>query len=336
MHRTPAEPSDAAPWAPPAGVRGSPVRAGDVQDTLASVPAPDARDAGTPLGEAPGDGADRSDLDRLARALKQAGIRGNTQKIYRSRFALFVPWCAARGVPAMPVSPELLWQYLVALADENKSVSTVKVSLAAINKAHQVFGHTPPRSEQIGAMIRKLERTADRPKAIDLATLKTIVAGCPHDVAGTRDRALLLGTYHGRLRRAQSAALDLEDVQRETDRYLVRVSKGGKEGARVGLSSQPDLDLCPVHAMDEWLLLRSKLAPGADPSALFVALHSGRRGSPPKIGQRISPEDVDRIFKRRAMASGLDPANVSATDLRADGCAEAARFDDPIRGLKCE
>jgi site-specific recombinase XerC len=266
-------------------------------------------------------GADGSNLDRLSRAYQEAAIPDNTRRSYLSRFALFIPWCAARGVPAIPVPPDVLRLYLVALADEKKSVPTINLSLAAINKAHQVLGHAPPGSEELRATVRELRRTLAQPEGVCLATLKRIVAACAGDPLATRDRAILLVTYFAGLPRAKSAGLDREGVQRKTEGYLVRITNGDPEGAPVGLPIQSDLDLCPVRALDDWLVqlnelaLRANLSPARAP--LFVALRPGGRGHPLIMGQRISPKDVDRILKRRASAAGIDAGSVSANDLRA-------------------
>jgi hypothetical protein len=199
-----------------------PDAAPDVLGTRAGARALGAREAGAPLADlgaaaTPGDvdgelaglhrhlGAGGSDLDRLSRAYQEAAIPDNTRRSYLSRFALFVPWCAARGVPAIPVPPDVLRLYLVALADEKKSVPTINLSLAAINKAHQVLGHAPPGSEELRATVRELRRTLAQPEGICLATLKRIVTACARDPLATRDRAILLVTYFAGLPRAKSA-----------------------------------------------------------------------------------------------------------------------------------
>jgi site-specific recombinase XerD len=372
MNAALAEPLDAAPWASPAGAFGSPVpptlalrraattvsvapdAAADVLGTPAGALALGAREAGAPLADlgaaaTPGDvdgelaglhrqlRAGGSDLDRLSRAYQEAALPNNTRRSYLSRFAVFVSWCAARGVPAIPVPPEVLRLYLVALADEKKSVPTISLSLAAINKAHQVLGHAPPGSEEVRATVRELRRMADQPEGLRLATLKRIVTACADDPLATRDRAILLVTYFALLPRAKSAGLDREGVQRKTNGYLVRVTNGDQEGAPVGLPIQSDLDVCPVHALDDWLVqfhelaLRVNRSPACGP--LFVALRPGGRGHPLIMGQRISPKDVDRILKRRASAAGIDAKSVSANDLRAGAFAEAARRGAPLDAL---
>jgi site-specific recombinase XerD len=276
---------------------------------------------------------------------EEAATPANTRRTYRSRLALFASWCAARGARSVPVHPEVLRQYLLALAHERKSFSTIKLSRAAIVKAHQVLGHEPPDSVELRATLDDLRRALNAAGGIHLATLKTIVAACASDALATRDRALLLVTYFAGLRRAQSAALDCEVVRRDAGGYLLRISHPERSDVLVRLPAQPYADLCPVRALDEWLAQRDEMAreagliPGRGP--LFVALHRGGRRRLVVVGRRISPEDVGRILKRRAKAAGIDAATLSAEDLRAGpktepygAPAEAPRARGRVRRIR--
>lgn len=258
------------------------------------------------------------DIDQLSRAYEDAATPSNTRRIYRSRLALFASWCAARGVRT--VHSEVLRQYLIALADEGKSFSTIKLSRAAIVKAHQMFDHEAPDSAELRATLDELRRTLDPADGIRLTTLKTIVGACAPDPLATRDRALLLVTYFAGLRRAQSAALDRESVRRDAGSYLLHISRRDRSHVLVRLPAQPDEDLCPVRALDAWLAQRDEIVRDAGQTSrrgpLFVALHRGGRRRRLIVGRRISPEDVGRILKRRAEAAGIEASAVSADDLR--------------------
>jgi site-specific recombinase XerD len=276
-------------------------------------------------------------VDQLSRACEDAATPANTRRSYRSRLALFASWCASRGARTVPVPPELLRQYLVALADERKSFATIKLSRAAVVWAHQVLGHEPPDSAELRAALHELRRSLDAHVGIHLATLKTIVAACAPDALAARDRALLLVTYFAGLRRAQTAALDREGVRRDAGAYLLRISHRDRSDV-VRLQAQPDSDLCPVLALDEWLAQRDEIAREAGlisgRGPLFVALHRGGRRRPVIVGRRISPEDVGRILKRRAKAAGIDAAPLSAEDLRAGIYAETEPHGGPAEALR--
>ncbi|MFS8071878.1 MAG: integrase, partial [Byssovorax sp.] len=147
---------------------------------------------------------------------------------------------------------------------------------------------------------------------------------------GIRDRALILVTYFGGLRRAETAGLNREGVQREERGYRLTLDRAQRDPTDdpLPLASHAEPNLCPVRALHDWLDARALRARGGDLSAthgpVFVAL---RRGGPQRfhLGDRLAPTDVDRIVKRRAVAAGLNPAGLSAVSLRAGFSAEAAR-----------
>jgi site-specific recombinase XerD len=271
-----------------------------------------------------GSPAEDSAFSRLCRVYEETKMPANTRRMYRDRFAKFIAWCDAGGHRPMPALPEVLRAYLLALAIEKKSFSTINLSRAAVLKAHEVLGYAPPDSEPLRATVRDLRRSRDtQEEPIQPETLKAIVGACKGDRLARRDRALLLVTYYARLRRGETVSLDRERVQVALGRYLVRVRKGEGDPVNVGVPAHSDPLLCPVRALDEWLAERGQLTCTRQGRAiavrgpLFFALRQNRPDEPLIVGQRLSPQDVDRILKRRAKEAGIDPATVSADHLRA-------------------
>jgi integrase len=298
------------------------LRSGDVAEGLVGLPA-SARAA-------------VADVEWFSRVYEQAAKTKTTRRLYLNRLTLFLSWCAARGVGAMPAHPEVLRLYLVSLAAEHKALSTLDVSLAAISMAHRALGHDPPMSEGLRATLRLLRITlgprSTRPTPISLAMLRQIVTPCGQDPLAIRDRALILVTYFAGLGRLEAAGLNREEAHREERGYRLTLgrTKSDRTDAPARRALQAELDLCPVRALDGWLVVRAMWARGPDLSPtrgpLFVALHRGRRERF-RIGDRLAPSDVDRIVKRRASAAGLNPVGLSAVSLRAGFYAEAARSD---------
>jgi integrase len=279
---------------------------------------------------------DAADVERFSRAYEIATTSTSTRRIYLNRLTLFLAWCAARGVGAMPAHPDVLRRYVVSLAAEQKALSTIDVSMAAITMVHRALGHAPPMSNELQITLRLLRRTlgprATRSPPISLALLRQIVASCDHDPHGIRDRALILVTYFGRLRRAEITGLNREGAHREERGYRLTIEREPRDrtGMPTPLVSHEDQSLCPVLALDEWLHLPAmwvrglNIAPARGP--LFVGLHQGRRQRL-RVGDRLAPADVDRIVKRRAIAAGLNPAGLSAVSLCAGFDADIARGD---------
>ncbi len=273
-------------------------------------------------------------VERFAHLYDQATTSPTTRRLYLNRLTLFLAWCAARGVGAMPAHPEVLRQYLVSLAAEQKALSTIDVSVAAITMAHRALGHTPPMSDALRITLRSLRRTpglhGTRLTSTSLTMLRQIVAPCELDPHGIRDRALILVTYFAGLRRTETASLNREGAHRDEHGYRLTLGRElrAHTDAPTPLASHAELSLCPVRALDEWLRVRAIWERAhALPSIhgpVFVALRRGRRERF-HLGVRLAPTEIDRIVKRRAIAAGLNPAGLSAFSLCAGFYADAAR-----------
>ena len=250
-----------------------------------------------------------ADLERFSRAYEIATTSTTTRRLYLNRLTLFLAWCAARGVGAMPAHPEVMRLYLVSLAAEQKALSTIDVSAAAITMAHRALGHAPPMSDELQLTLRSLRKTVGprntQSPSISLAMVRQIAAACDRDPHGIRNRALILMTYFGGLRRAEIIGLNREDTHREERSYRLTIEREPRDhmDPRTPLVSHEDQSLCPVLALDEWLRLPAMwvrgLATAPARGPLFVGLHKGRRQRL-RIGDRLAPIDVDRIIKRRA------------------------------------
>ena len=273
-------------------------------------------------------------VERFSRIYEQVTTNTTTRRLYFNRLKLFLAWCAAHGARAMPAHPDVLRLYLVSLADEQKALSTLDVSMAAITMAYRALGHDPPMSEALRLTLRSLRRTlgprGTRATSTSVAMLRQIVAPCNRDPHGIRDRALILVTYFAGLRRVEAASLNREGAHRDERGYRLTLRSEQRDHTDVPtpLASHAEPSLCPVLALDEWLRVRAIWERAhALPSThgpVFVALRRGRRERF-HLGVRLAPTEVDRIVKRRAIAAGLNPAGLSAFSLCAGFYAEAAR-----------
>ena len=266
--------------------------------------------------------ADRADVARLAEVYESAPDAGNTLRVYRNRLRLFAAWCARFGLAVLPAHPEVVRLHLIELAQEKLSLSTMDVTLAAIAWAHRLVGRDPPASERLTLALRGLrQRLAKVPEAIPLTLMRQIVAGIGDGAFAVRDRALLLTAYFGGLRRCQAVALFVEHAHRRPDGYFLRLVEPKKlVQPPAPLPFHPDPALCPVLALDAWIAMRATWtaahpAWSAGRGPLFVALH--RQGE--RVGQILTPLDVDRILTLRARAAGIS-APLSAHGLRAGVC----------------
>jgi integrase len=146
------------------------------------------------------------------------------------------------------------------------------------------------------------------------------------DLAGCRDRALLLLGFAGALRRSELVGLDVADLTEGTDGLRVRLqrSKTDQEGVgrTVGIPYGSNPVTCPVRAWLAWLEV-SGITEGA---AFRPVDRHGRIGT-----TRLSGQAVALVLKRHAARAGLDPGEMAGHSLRAGLATSAAAAGVPER-----
>src|SRR5229473_666604 len=202
--------------------------------------------------------------------LAKAENVASTRKAYGTDFRIFREWCEARGVSALPAAPETVAAYLAAHAATSKA-STLGRRVAAIGYAHKLAGlETPTDAEGVKATMRGIRRTfgSARVRKAPAVSGKMLgmVATAPNNLAGIRDRALLLLGFAGAFRRSELVALDVADIE-ETETGLlvtIRQSKTDQEGAGDVIALARGDVACPVKALRAWLQ-----ASGIEAGAIF-------------------------------------------------------------------
>jgi site-specific recombinase XerD len=146
------------------------------------------------------------------------------------------------------------------------------------------------------------------------------------DLAGHRDRALLLIGFAGAFRRSELVALDVADATEGHEGLTVhlRRSKTDQEGQgrTVGIPFGANLATCPVRAWRAWIEA-SAITEG--PVFRSVDRH-GHIGT-----TRLTGQSVAHIVKRHAAMAGLDPEQIAGHSLRAGLATSAAAAGVPER-----
>jgi integrase len=177
--------------------------------------------------------------------------------------------------------------------------------VAAIARAHRIAKHPlDTRHPAIRETLRGIARThgqpARRSAALTTAEIRRLVETCGVDLAGVRDRALLLIGFAGALRRSELVGLDLEHVTwtRQGMRLLIVRSKTDKagEGAEIGIPRGQSPETCPVAALKAWLR-----ASGIANGPLFRKVTRWGTVAP----ARLHPDAVRQILRRRAAQAGV-------------------------------
>ncbi len=271
---------------------------------------------------APAPLADLEETTAQARAYIDGAQAPATRRAYRADWRDFLAWCDARGLVALPAEPATVALYVSDLAPRRK-YATIQRRISAISQAHQAAQFESPTHNLIVrkalAGIRRTHGSAQEGKRAAITDdLRRMVATLEDDMAGLRDRALLLVGFAGAFRRSELVSLDVADVAFERGGLVVtlRRSKTDQAGAgtRKGVPYGGNPDTCPVRAVQDWLA-----AAGIAAGPIFRPVD--RHGN--VSTRRLSDRAVAEVVKRCAAAAGLDPAAYSGHSLRA-GLATAA------------
>lgn len=227
-----------------------------------------------------------------------------TLRAYASDMKNYEAWCAGNGMTALPAAPEVVGAYLAA-AGEGYAMQTLRRRVAAIARASGVSGHPlDTKHPAIRETLRGIGRThgsrGRRSAALTTIELRKLSQVCEPDLAGERDRALLLTAFAGALRRSELVALDVERLtwSDEGVKLLLEKSKTDKEGegAEIMLVFGRHEGTCPVRALRCWLD-----AAAITSGPVFRKVNKSGRVE----ARRLSEDAVRQILLRRAAQAGV-------------------------------
>lgn len=296
---------------------------------------------------------DVGDLARRAQATADQALAPATRRAYAADWRDFVAWCASLGMHAgPPVAGEIVALYLQELFEhgsyltrprEPAQLSTITRKLAAITQANLAVGADTPRASPACRLVLKgirrqcaeLGRRPVQKAALVLEQLRTTSEKMAtqrkfRESAILRDRALLVFGWAGAFRRSELAALELADLEKRAEGYVVTVrrSKGDQFGAgqKKALPYGSHPLTCPVRTIDAWIAI-AKIESGR----LFRSIGNGGH-----IGESLSPLGVANIIKRHVKKAGLNPKDYAGHSLRAGFCTTAARAGKAPRSIMAQ
>jgi len=261
----------------------------------------------------------------------QAARAGNTLRGYRSDWREFTTWCAHDNREPLPASASTITGYLSELAQAGAKVGTLSRRLSAIKFVHQLRDLPDPTSNaRVVAVWEGIRRTHGAPpeQATPLMPpeLFDVLAACPTtrtwktkgrpdepDLAGARDKALLLVGFVAALRRSELAALHVDDVRDHTHGLVLSLprSKTNQHGNQAELAVLPrggNPDRCPVTALHTWLGLA-----GITTGPVFQGVTKANKPT----GRALHPESINTLVQHAIARAGLNPEHYSAHSLRA-------------------
>lgn len=239
-----------------------------------------------------------------SQAYQDAADAPATLRAYASDVKNFEAWCQRNGLTAFPATPAVVGAYLAA-AGEGYAMQTLRRRVAAIARASGVSGNPlDTKHPAIRETLRGIGRThgsrGRKAAALTTAELKSLSRACGNDLAGERDRALLLVGFAGALRRSELVSLDAEKLTWLEDgvKLLLEKSKTDKEGkgAEVVVVYGRNEATCPVRALKQWLE-HAQIRSGP----VFRKVNKFGRVEAP----RLSEDAVRQILLHRAADAGI-------------------------------
>lgn len=267
------------------------------------------------------------DLIQKANHLIRSAKAPSTRKAYQSDWRIFESWCASHRLASLPSAPETIALYIASCVVARLAPATIARRLASISKAHQAAGYdNSPASTKhfvVGEVLKGARRTlgvAQKSKdPLLLNDICCLLAACPKNLLGLRDRALILIGFAGAFRRSELCAITVSDLCFSASGLVISVprSKADQEqaGDKVAIPFGEHDDTCPIKALRQWLK-----AANVKEGAVFRGVdRHGRVASP-----GLHHDSIAAIFKTAAARAGMNATNIAGHSVRAGMATQAA------------
>jgi len=209
------------------------------------------------------------------------------------------PWHHLRAAQVARIRQRLMQPY--GPTDKRAAPATVNLTLAVFRGIAREARNANAMSDEEYRRICEVkadkgERLA-RGRAVPAGELVALVRACARDrgPAGVRDAAMLVALYTGGLRRAELAALALDDYTPVPP--TLRVLHGKNDKQRV-----VPIPASAAAALDRWIALR-----GQEPGALFVPIDQAGRIADVGDGTGMSAHAIYKMLTKRARQAGVPP-----------------------------
>jgi integrase len=273
------------------------------------------------------------DLIAEANKVAREAIPENTKRAYRADWRDFETFCGRRKLSSLPARPEHVCAYLAAKSKTLKRTS-IRRRLTVIGIVHRMRGFPNPlddsRVKQTWrGILRSKNESEERKAPLLLKDLQTILEALDSDLAGIRDKALLLLGFAGAMGRSEIVALNVSHIEFTDDGLVVHVTRSKTDqvgvGRKIGIPHGENPLTCPVQALVRWFEA-SAICEGA------VFRKVNRHGE--LEGKRLCGASVALIVKRAFELVGKRPQRFSGHSLRAGLATQAAMMGASERSIQ--
>lgn len=267
--------------------------------------------------------------DRAIAHFTQANLTESTRRAYAGDLEHFKQLGGK-----IPADARMVARYLAECAGFFET-STLKRRVMAVRHAHLNMGLPSPTDDpSVKAVLRGIQRQYGRAqqqaKPILRRHLRKIGRHYTKSFRDVRDKALLLLGFAGAFRRSELVGLNISDLERVDEGFLIQLRSSKTDQERVGRTvAIPKVrsSLCAVTALERWLQ-KGDIKEGP----IFQRLN--RAGKP--NGTRLDGAYVSLILKARLEAAGICSEDFSAHSLRAGLVTEAALAGIPAWKIRMQ
>lgn len=258
----------------------------------------------------------------LADAVARAITPENTTDTYAKAWKIWERFTTTQRLPLLEGSRGALVTYVAWLLREGRTNGTgyapTSASTILAGTVVELRNRDVPVSRDDQAEARKAldgltvkllqnkeRRGRGKANTAQVPDLYRVVRACPDTLAGARDKALILTSFHYAARAQDPAGLLARDVTLHPRGLVVSILTGKtKHSVRdAKILYQKDPEICPVEA---WKAYRERLTADAEPrwslpdAPAFVGIH--RSGT---VTGGMVPDSVTRAIKRISVRAGV-------------------------------
>lgn len=250
-----------------------------------------------------------------------------TLKAVRADWQVFLGWCEASGVWALPVASQDLLRFLTDQVVLGKKRSTIDRYVNTIRLIHKGAGLDDPtlyagwKLDWQAIVLRLAEHDANAPvQAEPMRTthVRQILATLGEAPLDLRDAALISLASDTLCRESELALLKREHIKRSGDAWSVDLRRSKTDQA--GLGSARYCSPATKARIDAWCNIA-----GIERGHLFIPVGKGKTFMAPPSKERkpLGAVQVARIMRRRAMRAGVpDWEKISGHSGRVGSCIE--------------
>jgi len=230
----------------------------------------------------------------------------STIRAYKANFERFIEFCEKLKICALPADPEKVANYVAHLTKCGLKSSSIRIAVASISSIHRLNELSDPtQHSSVRIEMRRIHRTLGRSSkqafGITRQIHKKLLSVLGDDLRSIRDKAILLTAYDTMCRRSELASIRVEDLQfSQSGTAYIRLRKSKTDQESIGKLIQISPEA--KKAINAWIQAGNLMNEGY----LFKAIYARTA-----ITQGIRGNQLNRIFKRIAIAANLDPQIIS-------------------------